>query len=235
MKRSEINTIMSNALEFLQRNNFLLPPFATWSPAKWRVLGTEVSEIVASQLGWDITDFGSGDFDKIGLLIFTIRNGTFAELEKPLGKIYAEKILIVRENQVTPTHFHFQKIEDIINRGGGDLVIELHNSLPDRALADTPVTVSVDGVQVTVPAGGQIVLKPGESVCLPQHLFHKFWGVGGTVLVGEVSRVNDDRVDNYFHEPVGRFPVIDEDVEPLHLLTIDYPGYYRHAAPPQPE
>lgn len=225
MKRSEINTIMSDALAFLRESKFLLPPFATWTIADWRTKGPESSEIITSQLGWDITDFGSGDFGRVGLLIFTIRNGTFAELRKAQGKTYAEKILIVREGQITPTHFHYQKMEDIINRGGGNLVIQLWNSNTDKSLADTPVTVSMDGVRVTVPAGGTVTLHPGDSVCLPQRLFHKFWGeVGlGTVLVGEVSRVNDDRVDNYFHESVGRFPVIEEDVPPLHFLTMNYP------------
>ena len=233
MKRSEINLIMSDALAFLRESKFLLPPFATWSPADWKAKGPEASEIVTSQLGWDITDFGSGDFSKVGLFIFTIRNGTFAELRKAQGKTYAEKILIVREGQITPTHFHYQKMEDIINRGGGNLVIQLWNSRPDKSLADTPVTVSMDGVHITVPAGGTITLKPGDSVCLPQHLFHKFWGESGkgTVLVGEVSRVNDDRVDNYFHGQVGRFPSIDEDMDPLHLLTLDYASHYSHHAP----
>ncbi|HSI07860.1 MAG TPA: D-lyxose/D-mannose family sugar isomerase [Rariglobus sp.] len=233
MKRSEINTIMSDALAFLRESKFLIPPFATWSSTDWKAKGPEALEIVTSQLGWDITDFGSGDFARIGLFIFTIRNGTFAELRKVQGKTYAEKILIVREGQITPTHFHYQKMEDIINRGGGNLVIQLWNSHTDKSLADSPVTVSMDGVRVTVPAGGTVTLRPGDSVCLPQHLFHKFWGEpgGGTVLVGEVSRVNDDRVDNYFHEPVGRFPVVEEDVPPLHLLTMDYPVHCPHLCP----
>ena len=53
--------------------------------------------------------------------MFTIRNGTFEGLKKENGKTYAEKVLITRENQVTLTHFHYQKMEDIINRGGRDL------------------------------------------------------------------------------------------------------------------
>jgi D-lyxose ketol-isomerase len=237
MKRSEINHIMAEALVFLREMRFLLPPFATWSPADWHAKGPEAAEIVTAQLGWDITDFGSGDFAKVGLFIFTLRNGTFAELRKVQGKTYAEKILIVRENQVTPTHFHYQKMEDIINRGGGNLVIQLWNSRQDKSLDDSPVTVSRDGVRATVPAGGTIALRPGDSVCLPQRLYHKFWGEPGkgTVLVGEVSRVNDDRVDNHFHEPVGRFPHVEEDSAPLHLLTLDYSAHYRHAAPPQTE
>jgi D-lyxose ketol-isomerase len=227
MKRSEINTLINDALSFLRKMNFMLPPFATWTPAEWRAKGQEVSEIVTAQLGWDITDFGSGDFNKVGLVVFTIRNGTLADVRKRQGKSYAEKILVVQENQVIPTHYHYQKMEDIINRGGGDLIVQLWNSTSDKGLADTTVSVSIDGVRITVPAGGTVRLQPGESISLPQHLFHKFWGAAGKgpVLVGEVSRVNDDHIDNYFHEGLGRFPTVVEDVPPLHLLVIDYVKY----------
>jgi len=224
MKRSEINSLMRNAVSFVREHQFFLPPFAFWSLEDWRARGSETSEIVAQQLGWDITDFGSGDFSKIGLLIFAIRNGTYDELAKPLGKIYGEKLLLVQPGQVTPTHFHHQKMEDIINRGGGDLVVQLWNSTEDNELATTPVTVSCDGLRRTVAAGGTLTLTPGESVCLPQRLYHSFWGAPntGAVLVGEVNRVNDDRIDNYFYGSVGRFPEIEEDEAPLHLLTKDY-------------
>ena len=117
MKRSEINRIMRESEQFLDRMRFLLPPFASWSPEDWSRKGPECREIVANQLGWDITDFGGGNFARLGLFLFTIRNGSFAELSKPTGKWYAEKILIVQPEQITPTHFHFQKMEDIINRG----------------------------------------------------------------------------------------------------------------------
>ncbi len=70
-----------------------------------------------------------------------------------------------------------------------------------------------------------MVLSPGESITLPSRLYHEFWGAGSRVLVGEVSLVNDDRTDNRFYEPVGRFPEIEEDESPLHLLVGDYPRY----------
>lgn len=229
MKRSQINRIMRDSLRFLGKMNFLLPPFATWTPEQWRRKGPECREIVLQQLGWDITDFGSGDFAKVGLFLFTIRNGIFSELKSTRGKDYAEKIMIVQPGQVTPTHFHHHKMEDIINRGGGDLVIQLWKSTLADGLAKPNVTVSVDGVQTTVYTGGKIKLSPGESVCLPPRLYHKFWGAGATTLVGEVSRVNDDRVDNHFHQPVGRFPVIEEDEAPMHLLYNEYAKYYRYA------
>ncbi len=229
MKRSEINAIMKDSLDFLRAMKFLLPPFATWTPDAWRTKGPECREIIDQQLGWDITDFGSGDFARVGLFLFTVRNGTLADLKNPLGKVYAEKIMIVRENQLTPTHFHHQKMEDIINRGGGNLVIRVWNATEGNQLADTPVELSCDGVRVSIPAGDTLTLHPGESVCLPQRNYHRFWGEEGrgTVLVGEVSRVNDDRVDNHFFDPVGRFPEIEEDVKPLYLLYNDYARYYR--------
>lgn len=227
MKRSEINLIMRDADAFLKQHKFYLPPFAFWTPEDWATKGEEVREIVDRQLGWDITDFGQGDYEKIGLFIFTIRNGTLENLKRGQGKVYAEKILIVDVDQVTPMHFHWNKTEDIINRGGGKLVIQLYNSTEDEELADTNVTVSLDGVQRTVKAGESVVLSPGESITLPTYLYHKFWGAENRVLVGEVSMVNDDDIDNCFHEPVGRFPEIEEDEPPLYLLVKDYPKYYQ--------
>lgn len=231
MKRSEINAIMEDAVRFLDRMGFRLPPFASWKPDDWKGKGEECREIARSALGWDITDFGGGDFARQGLFLFTIRNGVPAGPSGEGGKTYAEKIMIVREEQVTPTHFHFSKMEDIINRGGGELVVQLWNSTPEERLAGTPVEVSLDGVRTAVKAGGTVSLRPGESICLPPRLYHKFWGARGkgTVLVGEVSRVNDDNADNRFLDPVGRFPRIQEDEAPLHLLCGDYGTYYRFA------
>ena len=136
--------------------------------------------------------------------------------------------MIVGENQITPEHFHYQKMEDIINRGGGNLVIRMWNATDDDRQACTPVTVSMDGIKVTVPAGDTITLTPGESVTLPQRNYHSFWGEAGkgAVLVGEVSRVNDDHADNRFLS-APRFAEIEEDEEPLHLLYNDYARYYR--------
>ena len=64
-----------------------------------------------------------------------------------------------------------------------------------------------------------------ESITLTSGMYHTFWGESGKgkILVGEVSKVNDDRVDNRFYEPVGRFPEIEEDEPPLYLLGMDYP------------
>ncbi len=227
MKRSEINEIMRRADAFIRKHGFHLPPFAYWSPAEWTTKGEEVREIVECELGWDITDFGRGDYGTYGLFLFTVRNGRPENLRTMQGKLYAEKIMIVDVDQITPTHFHWSKTEDIINRGGGKLVIQLYNSTPDEGLADTDVVVSLDGVRRIVKAGGTVVLSPGESITLPGYLYHRFWGAESRVLMGEVSLVNDDNADNRFYEPVGRFPQIEEDEPPLYLLTKDYARYYR--------
>lgn len=230
MKRSQINSIMRRCAAFLSDMRFYLPPFAWWTPDMWRQRGDECSDIVRHQLGWDITDFGSGDFDHIGLFLFTLRNGSLSEVAHG-GKPYAEKILIAEEGQVTPPHFHHQKMEDIIVRGGGALAMQLWNATEGDELATSDVRASVDGEWITLPAGGTLVLSRGQSICLPPRQYHKFWGRQGTgtVLVGEVSSVNDDATDNRFLDAGGRFPALEEDAPPLHLLVTDYRRYYRFA------
>ena len=217
---------MREADAFMKSNKFYLPPFAYWSPEDWAGKGDEVREIVENNLGWDITDFGQGNYEKLGLFLFTIRNGGPENLRTGQGKTYAEKVLIVDVDQVTPMHFHWHKTEDIINRGGGRLAIKLYNSTADEQLADTDITVSMDGVRRAFKAGDTVLLNVGESITLPTGLSHTFWGVGSRVLVGEVSKVNDDANDNRFLEPMGRFPEIEEDEPPLHLLVGDYANYY---------
>jgi len=221
MRRSEINIIIARAKEILKNHQFYLPEWATWKPADWKAKYGVCSEIIDNKLGWDITDFGRNEYESCGLFLFTIRNGNPAKDNKK----YCEKIMVAGDNQETPMHFHWQKTEDIINRGGGNLIMELHNAARDETPENTPVTVSIDGILTTVAAGGKVVLRPGQSICLKPFLYHRFYGEGENVLIGEVSSVNDDAGDNRFYEEVGRFPRIEEDEPPLHLLVSDYPDY----------
>jgi D-lyxose ketol-isomerase len=233
VKRSEINRRIAEAEAFFSSLSFALPPWSARTPSDWIGRGEAESEIRDHMLGWDLTDFGSGDFDRIGLLLFTLRNGSAAKgLElapelKPGRKPYAEKVMVVGESQETPLHFHWSKMEDIIVRGGGRLAIQLWSSTPDEGLSDESVMLRVDGALREVEAGGKIVLERGESVCLEPGVYHRFHALPGSgkVLAGEVSAVNDDLVDNRFFEPVGRFPAIEEDEEPYRLLVSDYPRY----------
>ena len=223
MKRSEINASIREALALFEEYKITLPPFTAWTPEEWATKGDEVAEIKENMLGWDITDFGQGDFNQIGLFLITLRNGNQKNPNK-YPKPYAEKIMIVKENQITPMHFHWSKMEDIINRGGGNLMIKLYNSTEDEELADTDVVVSMDGVRHTLPAGSIVRLEPGQSITLTKGLYHRFWGEEGkgTVLVAEVSMCNDDAADNRFYDAVGRFPEIEEDEAPLRLLCNEY-------------
>lgn len=226
MKRSEINAEIRYAMNVFGKYHFYLPDFCHWSLNDWKNIGAEAEEIKHNQLGWDITDFGQGDFRKTGLLLVTLRNGNSKQPEK-YPKPYAEKIMIVREQQITPMHFHWNKMEDIINRGGGNLIVKLYQSTLNEDLSESDVVIRVDGINHIFPAGYELRLMPGQSVTLPPKVYHRFWGESGTgtVLVGEVSMCNDDEQDNRFYDAVGRFPTIEEDELPFRLLCNEYNRY----------
>jgi D-lyxose ketol-isomerase len=226
MKRSEINEIMAEADDFIRSFGFVLPPFAYWSPEEMTARRGEIEGIVAGRMGWDITDYGQGDFGKLGLFLFTLRNGRLADLQKGGGMCYAEKLLISKQDQLSPMHRHYLKAEDIINRGGATLAIELFGSAGDGSFdGEAGGTVRCDGIERAFSPGEVLMLAPGESVTLMPGDWHAFWGEGGDVLIGEVSTVNDDETDNWFREPIGRFAAIEEDVAPTHLLVSDYGGW----------
>jgi D-lyxose ketol-isomerase len=224
MKRSTVNEIIRESDAFIRSFGTILPPFAYWSPAEMKARCADDSRLIRQNfLGWDITDYGQGRFDELGLFLFTARNGSAANVKRGMGILYAEKIMISKENQISPMHRHNLKTEDIINRGGGRLVLELFKAAPDGSIDDdTDVAVRTDGRMRTMPAGSRLSLDPGESVTLEPDCWHAFWGEGGAVLIGEVSNVNDDRSDNVFRDPIGRFSAIEEDDAPLHLLVSDY-------------
>ncbi|MFN3970897.1 MAG: D-lyxose/D-mannose family sugar isomerase [Gemmobacter sp.] len=222
MKRSRINRIMAEADDMIRRHGFALPPFARWSPEEFRARGPG-TRIAEARMGWDITDYGMGDFDRMGLFLFTLRNGRPGDLTAGRGMAYAEKLLISRQDQLSPMHTHALKAEDIINRGGAVLVVELYGSDDGGGFAeDRGGTVLCDGAPRAFRPGDKLRLAPGESVTLMPGDWHAFWGEGGDVLIGEVSTVNDDLTDNIFRDHIGRFAKVDEDEAPLHLLVSDY-------------
>ena len=226
MKRSEINDLLTVAKDLAHANKIVLPPFAYWTPEDWVTKGSECDEIRDCALGWDITDFGIGQFDEAGLTLFTIRNGDKDD-PRYSNKTYSEKLLISQENQITPYHFHWFKVEDIINKAGGNLMLRLYNSTEDEKLDESSdITVVMDGVSKTLPAGSTVTLTAGESITLPAYLYHEFWAEEstGAAVIGEVSKVNDDNTDNCFLDELGRFSEIEEDTAPLHYLCNEYPS-----------
>ncbi len=165
MKRSEVNEIIRESDKFIRSFGYVMPPFAYWSPEELKArTATDSKAILQARLGWDITDYGQGKFDELGLFLFTTRNGNQEDLKKGGGMLYAEKIMISREKQLSPMHRHIVKAEDIINRGGGTLVLELFNSNPDGSVDEkTDVEVATDGRIVRQKAGGLLEAAAGRK------------------------------------------------------------------------
>lgn len=225
MKRSQINQALKEFEAMLNAYKYYLPEFAYFTPDEWKNKGSDYDEIRENMLGWDITDYGMNDFDRIGFSLFTVRNGNL-KLKEKYPKTYAEKFLYLKEGQYALNHFHWKKMEDIINRGGGNLIIKVFNSLSNEEIDEKgDVTINMDGRKLIVPAGTDVRLKPGMSITITPGLYHDFSVEQGTgsVLIGEVSQTNDDKNDNRFNPTAPRFPSIEEDEEPYRLLCNEYP------------
>ncbi len=221
MKRSRINEILKEGDAFIRSFGYTLPPFAYLTPEALREANH--AEIKRRRMGWDITDYGAEKYDEMGLFLFTTRNGLNADLGQRSAMLYAEKIMISRQDQLSPMHRHNLKVEDIINRGGGKLVLKLYMADAEGGIDhEAQVSVMVDGQIRKLEPGGLLKLEPGESVTLFPNNWHAFWGEKGDVLIGEVSTVNDDLTDNIFAQPIGRFSNVEEDEDPQHLLVSDY-------------
>lgn len=223
MKRSEINAAIDRASAELRRHNITLPCFGYFSPEDWQAKKADCENVFSVMLGWDVTDFNSDDFAHQGCVLFTVRNGS----KTGAGVPYAEKYLIFNDTpaQAIPLHFHFEKTEDIINRAGGVMCIELYNSTPDGDLdRESDVTVYTDGIRNVVPAGTVMEVTTGNSITLTPGLYHRIFVREGTgmLIAGEVSSINDDTCDNRFYQPTARFCGIDEDEPPRYLLANEY-------------
>lgn len=222
MKRSEINAAVAAARTLFGRCGYALPPFADWTDEAWATAGEEARHLREARLGWDVTDYGRDDFLRCGLTLFTVRNGRLDELKAGRGFCYAEKAMRSGPDQLAPMHRHETKVEDIVNRGGATLVLELRPMAADGGVdRSRGARLMSDGVWTETGSDGLLRLRPGESVTITPDVWHAFWGEGGEVFVGEVSSVNDDQTDNIFEEPVARFPRIEEDERPAARMSFD--------------
>lgn len=223
MKRSEINGALEWAKELLQASNIRLPMYAYWKPDVWKANSERLNTVRKVMLGWDITDFGMGDFSKVGAVLYTVRNGSLDD--KTAGVPYCEKYILMKDGQRLPKHYHVMKTEDIINRTGGALQVFLWGVDPATgSVLDTPVEVYQDGIPYSYRPGEEILVEPGNSISLPPFVAHIFGPKPGSgdLVVGEVSAINDDMTDNYFLENTSRFAEIEEDEAPLHPLCNEY-------------
>lgn len=151
---------------------------------------------------WDVTDFGLGDFRTFGLTLVNLA-------EQPE---YCEKLMYVRKGQITPTHYHAKKKEDIICRWGV-LAVEITSD-------QDVLNLQVNGVERGISAGKPILLSAGERITMERGIRHSFWAESEYAILGEVSTANDDEKDNFFDNPgIGRFSKIIEDEPALVKLV----------------
>ena len=222
MKRSEINAEFKWAKALLEKNNIRLPDRAYWAMDEWKANKPLIDVIAKTTVGWDITDYGTGKFAEIGAVLYTLRNGK--QDDPTIGVPYCEKYILMKDGQRLPKHYHVFKTEDIINRAGGVLEVRLWNADKDGKELSTDVTVYMDGIRRTFKAGEKIRVTTGNSITLTPYIAHIFGPEPGSgdIVVGEVSKVNDDTTDNYFMEPTSFFAKIEEDVPAEHPLTNEY-------------
>ncbi|MDO8631564.1 MAG: D-lyxose/D-mannose family sugar isomerase, partial [Phycisphaerales bacterium] len=230
LNRARVEASIARAKEVFQSLHVQLPPYAFWRTADWDQAGPEHDEVRDCMLGWDVTDFGSHDFTRIGRTLFTLRNGNLHDRRYP--KSYAEKLILDPEGQRAPAHFHRTKREDIINRGGGNILVQLTRVAVDDQPDRGSLAVVVDGCCRMINSGETVRLRPGESLCIPPRTIHQFWGEEGTgqridgigyTVSGEVSSVCDDFKDNFFFANLTRFPRIVEDAPRTIYLCNEYP------------
>jgi D-lyxose ketol-isomerase len=158
---------------------------------------------------WDVTDFGLDDFERYGLVLVNLA-------EEPE---YCEKLMVAVRDQRTPAHCHKKKKEDIIARAGS-LAVQVWGGVPGES--QRAVAISVNREPRTVAQGTVLTLAAGERVTLVPGVYHEFWPLGETCVIGEVSTANDDIGDNFFVDPaVGRYTAIDEDEPALVRLVSD--------------
>jgi D-lyxose ketol-isomerase len=189
LKRSDINSAYRKALAAFQRTGWFLPPLPRW----------------------DITDCGSGDFDRYGLVLVNLAD----EPE------YSEKLIYMRVGQTIPAHTHRKKKEDIICRHG-ELMMQLWDGPPDSSPVAAPLRVKRTGAWTSVAAAVPFALAAGERVTLVPGVFHSFWPSRPDTIIGEVSTANDDVNDNVFADAsLARFPAIEEDEPPAVRLVGD--------------
>lgn len=153
---------------------------------------------------WDVTDFGLGEFARKGLTLVNL-----AEQAE-----YCEKIMYAAKDQLTPSHYHAAKKEDIICRWG---------QLAVRILSDKKsVRLQVNGEEREIACDVPVILDAGERITLTPDVRHEFWPESEYAIIGEVSTANDDLHDNYFDDDrIGRFSGVEEDEPAIVTLVSD--------------
>ena len=217
MKRSVVNANILWAKELLTRYGISLPEFANWGPEEWIAHKGELDTIRRVYLGWDVKDYS----EEMGSVLFTIRNGRYDD--PSVGVPYCEKVILFRDGKRLPLHYHKSKTEDIINRAGGTMQIRLYATDARGKLTDAPISVYQDGILHTYQPGELVFIEPGGSITLEPGVAHTFGPKPGSdLIVGEVSKINDDFTDNYRFEKIPAPCPVEEDAPMLHPLCTEY-------------
>ena len=212
MLRSEINQIIKKSKSYFNKNNFFLPAWSNWPLNEWKKNINFAKIAHQSQIGWDITDFGKNNFHKEGAVLFSTK------MVKRYNKLitYSEKLLLLMPNQKIPFHFHKKKTEDIINRCNGVLEMGLYASDSHFKRKKDSFILNIDSIPNKIKPNEKIFLHPGQSITIKPYLCHYLKSSNKnkkTLIVGEVSSLNDDNTDNYFPDKNLRFTKIEEDEE----------------------
>jgi len=160
---------------------------------------------------WDVTDFGLNDFLRFGLVLVNLAE----------EKEYCEKLMYAFKNQVTPSHTHKKKKEDIICRSGV-LVVQLWAEDPAKTITKTEISIKINGEYTMMISGDKVSLNAGERVTIEPGIWHQFYPASDACIIGEVSTANDDHNDNFFsNQKIGRFSDIAEDETAIVKLISD--------------
>ena len=124
MKRSRVNEIIREADAFIRSFGYVMPPFAYWTPDELQGAPAAPASSTPGSAGTSPT---TARATSTSSACSCSPCATAAPPISPRGSgmLYAEKIMISRKDQLSPMHRHDVKAEDIINRGGGTLVLEL--------------------------------------------------------------------------------------------------------------
>jgi D-lyxose ketol-isomerase len=213
-KRSDIESVIGACITLAHENGIHFPNFAYWKVEDWKAHAVETEVMRQVHLGWNVTDFGMGDNLKFGTCSITLRNGLKEHPE--VGVPYCEKLGYFRDGGKLALHFHHYKSEDIICKSvSGRFWLELWNTNEDNSLDEkSDVEIYMDGIKIIKKPGERFYLSCGASITLIPRIAHIFGAEegGGDLLYGEISKINNDKTDNYFYEPLTRFSEIEEDV-----------------------
>ncbi len=234
MKRSEIDGAIARAIGNAKKFHVALPKWAEWKPSQF---DASADGIRHQKLGWKVVDFGASDFPNCGLVILALCSPLVDDAGAPLTKTqnvgkreypvtgFSRKYLFVQAGQTEPHHFHRQKArKEVTVVAGAPVRFELAWADGDTALSDKDVDVQVDGIWHHLPAGGSIVVNPGETITLPGELSHIISvpeGGEDTIML-ETSTANNDSNDNIFPFMTPTSVPVDEDATALYQLLDEH-------------